>query len=232
MLGDGQAIDLFKLYWIVQERGGAHAVAAEKGGWAAVSEAAGFGSGFGSSLKLVYVKYLGALERWLEKVLVKMEKPGAVVEAKKEEVKVATGSPVSGVKKNHFLTPVRDGGRRLKQEEEEEKSSGNGNGGDDDDEVVIIEPKVANGGESSSFFKKRKRDALVGMLDWVLKVAKNPSDPTIGKVLSTDGGKDKAQRAVGVLYSQVLLARQAMFLKKIRNTDLDSPNLQVVYSVL
>lgn len=156
----------------------------------------------------------------------------AVVDPKKEEEGRATS--VSGSKKNHFLTPVRDGGRRLKLDDDGEGNYcvGGGGGGD----VVIIEPEVVKRealprrGSGFCSFNKRKRDALVGLLDWVFRVAKNPGEFTIGKVLpSSDGGKEKGNFVVGELYSQALSARRAMFLKKIWKTDDNVASSQVVF---
>lgn len=214
MLGDGRAIDLFELFFVVRERGGCESVTVKKD-WASVSAAIGLDSDVGPSVKLLFFKYLGALERWMEIILAKKENPKML---KAEKLKEEEGkSPVPGSKKNQFLTPVREGGRGSKLD-----NDGKG------DDVVIVEPEVAKRQSGSS--KKRKRDALGLMLDWVLKVAKNPKDETIGKVLPPfDGGKEKGNN--GELYSLVLSARKAMFLKIIRKTEEDTPKMQVISSV-
>ncbi|ONK72368.1 uncharacterized protein A4U43_C04F18690 [Asparagus officinalis] len=209
MLGDGKAINLFELFFVVRERGGYESVTVKKD-WASVSAAVGLDSDVGPSVKLLFFKYLGAFERWMEIILAKKENPKTL---KAEKLKEEEGkSPVAGSKKNQFLTPVREGGR-------ESKLDNDGKG----DDVVIVEPEVAKRQSGSS--KKRKRDALGLMLDWVLKVAKNPKDETIGKVLPPfDGGKEKGNN--GELYSLVLSARKAMFLKIIRKTEEDTPKMQ------
>ncbi|XWS35802.1 hypothetical protein CRYUN_Cryun20dG0027200 [Craigia yunnanensis] len=68
MLGDGQPVDLFKLFLIVREKGGYNAVS-ESGLWDLVAEESGLGLTVASSVKLVYVKYLVSLERWLERIV-------------------------------------------------------------------------------------------------------------------------------------------------------------------
>lgn len=69
MLGDGQPVDLFNLFLVVREKGGYGSVT-ENGLWDLVAKESGLDSSFSSSVKLVYVKYLDALERWLERVFV------------------------------------------------------------------------------------------------------------------------------------------------------------------
>ncbi|KAB1998907.1 hypothetical protein ES319_D12G123000v1 [Gossypium barbadense] len=65
LLADGQPVDLFKLFLVVSENGGYNAVS-NSGLWDLVAKESGFDLNVASSLKLVYVKYLVSLERWLE----------------------------------------------------------------------------------------------------------------------------------------------------------------------
>ncbi|XP_074263338.1 AT-rich interactive domain-containing protein 1 [Silene latifolia] len=66
-LGNGECIDLLKLYFVVKERGGFEAIS-EKNLWGEVSLQCGLGSCFGSAFKLIYDKYLSSLENWLVKL--------------------------------------------------------------------------------------------------------------------------------------------------------------------
>lgn len=68
MLGDGQSVDLFQLYLNVRKRGGCEKVSGNEQ-WDSVAKECGFDAIFGSALKLVYEKYLGALCTYLEKIL-------------------------------------------------------------------------------------------------------------------------------------------------------------------
>ncbi|XVF22518.1 hypothetical protein REPUB_Repub12eG0179400 [Reevesia pubescens] len=68
MLGDGQSVDLFKLFLVVREKGGYDAVS-ESGLWDLVAKESGLGLNVASSVKLVYVKYLVSLEKWLESIV-------------------------------------------------------------------------------------------------------------------------------------------------------------------
>ncbi|KAE9595502.1 putative transcription factor & chromatin remodeling ARID family [Lupinus albus] len=67
MLGDGSNVDLYKLFMVVKGKGG-YDVVCESKLWDLVAEESGLGSSVGSSVKLVYCKYLGALDAWLKKV--------------------------------------------------------------------------------------------------------------------------------------------------------------------
>ncbi|KAJ6817588.1 AT-rich interactive domain-containing protein 2 [Iris pallida] len=69
---------------------------------------------------------------------------------------------------------------------------------------------------------RRKRDPSADMFNWLLSVAKSPCDPSIGK-LTLDGEEDK-KLVFGVMFSQLLTIRKAMFLKKIPCED-DSKTL-------
>ncbi|KAJ6843122.1 AT-rich interactive domain-containing protein 2 [Iris pallida] len=202
LLGDGRHVDLFRLFFAVRDRGGFKSVTSRRA-WGSVAGDIGSDPVLASSLKLVYSKYLEALDRWLEGVLVRKEKKKKAEKKKKVEEK-----------EKQFLTPVDH--RRVVVVEVD----------DDDKGAMDVKPEPANGGSAAC--NKRKREELVGMLNWVLRVARNPNgaSSSIGKLMAKNGDKDKASRAVGEVYSLVLSFRKAMFLKKIRNTVVDGPNLQ------
>lgn len=67
LMGNGQSVDLFELYLNVRERGGFEKVSKNRQ-WDSVAEECGLDSSIGSALKLVYVKYLDALDRSLQRV--------------------------------------------------------------------------------------------------------------------------------------------------------------------
>jgi hypothetical protein len=69
MLGNGQFVDLLKLFLAVSEKGG-YVVVSENGLWDLVAQEFGFGLNLAPTVKLVYIKYLDSLERWLERLLV------------------------------------------------------------------------------------------------------------------------------------------------------------------
>ncbi|XP_020538495.1 AT-rich interactive domain-containing protein 1 isoform X2 [Jatropha curcas] len=68
MLGDGQPVDLLKLFLLVREKGG-YDVVSKNGLWSVVAQESGLGLNIASSVKLVYAKYLDTLEKCLERVV-------------------------------------------------------------------------------------------------------------------------------------------------------------------
>lgn len=68
ILGNGQPVDLYKLYLLVRKYGGYEAVC-RNGLWDFVVKEFGLSSGFGTSLKLIYAKYLDSIDIWMQKTL-------------------------------------------------------------------------------------------------------------------------------------------------------------------
>ncbi|XP_049403443.1 AT-rich interactive domain-containing protein 1-like [Solanum stenotomum] len=87
MLGDGKPVDLFKLYLVVRKNGGYPRVS-ENGLWGLVGMDCGFDSSYGMALKLVYVKYLGVLEKWMLRV---REIDGSSVKSKVSKCDLGSG---------------------------------------------------------------------------------------------------------------------------------------------
>lgn len=69
LCGDGRAIDLFKLFWVVWKIGGYDAVS-RNNFWSFVVEECGLKCESIPSLKLIYMKYLNELDQWLRQVFV------------------------------------------------------------------------------------------------------------------------------------------------------------------
>ncbi|KAL6130965.1 hypothetical protein ACLB2K_069343 [Fragaria x ananassa] len=65
MLGNGQRVDLFKLFWAVRKKGGFDCVS-DNGVWDLVAGECRLGSSLGGAVKLVYSKYLYLVDRLLE----------------------------------------------------------------------------------------------------------------------------------------------------------------------
>ncbi|MBA0704414.1 hypothetical protein Golax_016672 [Gossypium laxum] len=68
MAEGGQPVDWLKLFLVVREKGGYNAVS-ESGLWDSVATESGLGLNVASLVKLVYIKYLVSLERWLERIV-------------------------------------------------------------------------------------------------------------------------------------------------------------------
>ncbi|KAF9689320.1 hypothetical protein SADUNF_Sadunf01G0080000 [Salix dunnii] len=64
LLGDGQSLDLFKLFWVVRKRGGFDLV---NGFWSFVAKELGLDLQFSPSVKLIYIKYLYELEKCMSR---------------------------------------------------------------------------------------------------------------------------------------------------------------------
>ncbi|XP_055821574.1 AT-rich interactive domain-containing protein 2-like isoform X2 [Solanum dulcamara] len=75
LTGSGKPLDLFKLFWIVREKGGYDLVSC-KNLWGYVAEHCGLDTGAVASVKLAYAKYLSEFDHWLRPVL----KDGNLVE--------------------------------------------------------------------------------------------------------------------------------------------------------
>jgi len=67
MLADGQDVDLYRLFLVVRGKGGYDAVCNGKL-WDSVGEESGMGVSVGSSVELVYSRYLSVLDSWMKKV--------------------------------------------------------------------------------------------------------------------------------------------------------------------
>jgi hypothetical protein len=68
-LGNGRCVDLLRLFLAVRAAGGYAGVPNTPGGWAAAAESAGIDSALAAPVKLVYAKYLGALDRWIQRLV-------------------------------------------------------------------------------------------------------------------------------------------------------------------
>jgi hypothetical protein len=68
-LGDGRCVDLLRLFLAVRAAGGYAGVPNFPGGWAAAAESAGVDPALAAPVKLVYAKYLGALDRWIQRLV-------------------------------------------------------------------------------------------------------------------------------------------------------------------
>ncbi|WOL05813.1 AT-rich interactive domain-containing protein 2 [Canna indica] len=227
MVGAGHPVDLLMLYSSVQDRGGYDRVT-ENCAWASVAQAIGLEFVSGSSLKLVFFKYLDALDRWLQRVSGKKvagERPGykslhhlkttksygAIAELKN----TVCQSPPSSSKKDQFLSPVKGSGFRPKIDTGENDNNHN-------NDVVTLGTSVVCGGISHH---KRKQEALVGMLNWVKNLAKTPNCYYVGKSTKIDNLKCRGL-VVSEHYSQALLARQALFFKRLRRSSPEANNEQ------
>uniref|UniRef100_A0A1D1Y255 AT-rich interactive domain-containing protein 2 n=1 Tax=Anthurium amnicola TaxID=1678845 RepID=A0A1D1Y255_9ARAE len=204
-LGDGRPVDLFRLYVAVREKGGYQSVTAT-GSWAFVAEAVGLDAAVRPALKLIYVKYLAGLDRWLQQVLLKGREEAVGRKPNLGSLLHKLGADDMG--------SSRGSGELLPFASEEQpcsplKGSGMERQGENDrahDEVVVLDPV---GGRHQRSSPRRKRGSLADVLGFVKRVSKSPGHPPLG---NAPNGKDEE------LFSLALLARNAMFAKLFRTT--------------
>ncbi|PIN18587.1 hypothetical protein CDL12_08741 [Handroanthus impetiginosus] len=221
VIGEGQEVDLFKLHSVVRNRGG-YSKVSENGLWSSVAIECGFDLITGAALKLVYVKYLYTLDRWLLKINDKKEKNTRV-----KEVQICFSGHLMELESDLkvFLSGITD---IVKEEKFVEFKKRSLEGGPDDkgfmklnvnDKNVNEKQSIDKGGddEEDPVVRKRKRESCVSMLNWLIKVAKDPCDPAIDPLPKRHKWKCYGSE---LEWKQVLLVREAMLLKK--NVDASS----------
>ncbi|KAA8516069.1 hypothetical protein F0562_019248 [Nyssa sinensis] len=235
MLGDGQSVDLFKLFLVVREKGGYDTVS-KNCLWDSVAEESGLGSEVASAVKVIYMKYLDTLDRWLQKIIKDTQGGsrdsgadlGCFLMELESELKGFL-SEVSDKKKKDGEYPHLDSEKsQLNSADARKLCNGDkvrsfveSNGGNKDvdakknvneeEDIIILDLGVVKEELSS---RKRKRGCHSGMLHWVVNVAKNPCDPEVVSLPERSKWKSYGSEQ---LWKQVLLAREAMFLQ--RNAD-------------
>ncbi|KAL5981427.1 hypothetical protein ACLOJK_015487 [Asimina triloba] len=237
VIGDGQSVDLFKLYWVVRQNGGYDSVTLNQM-WGAVALEIGLAPHVAPSVKLIYSKYLYALDRWLRMVFDREGIPGGTLS-------VGLEMEIRGFL--HGCTDWKMDGWRLPERGSESNTgvaleSGSGdvkkcsNGFLGREEFVTIDSDHGSNeatvvdfmrGNKDVLSLKRKwnRERLLGMLNWVIKIAKNPGDPVLGKMLETP-----RRKAIGVeeYLDQVLLVREMMCLRRPAYCSSEGSILQLV----
>ena len=213
MLGnDGQSPDLLKLFLVVREIGGYEFVL-KKGLWAFVVKELGLDLDVSASVKLIYVKYLNELEKWLRKSFVDRSRESAdggnfgfLALEQEEEFRGLFTNGVDGkvvvnrvalmeyIKNDKFIgkdtkngLKISDANSRCRLHNGVDKVIG-----DDDEKLcrndfMVLDPPIARKEFSTH---KRKRESLSGMLNWVTQVAKCHDDPSVGAILVPSKWKD------------------------------------------
>lgn len=241
MLDDGQSLDLYKLFFLVKERGG-FALVSEKGLWGLVTEELGLDAKLLASVKLVYDKYLNEFERWLRKTYggkdFKSGNQGCHVDFKpvplelvKEFTDLLGGDGELKEDVSVQLLSCEMTSNDLVNHKSEMNSLDNGNqppiSMDVDSIVGDANVKCCNGVEDDLHSlnsdvplkelissRKRKRDALSSMLNWIRKTAKNPLEPSVKLIPEASKWKECKGQDFGV---QILRAREALL--QLRSSD-------------
>ncbi|GLT90869.1 hypothetical protein SLE2022_087850 [Rubroshorea leprosula] len=250
MLGDGKLADLFKLFLVVRKKGGYDFVS-KNGLWGSVAKELGLDIKVSASVKLVYFKYLNEVEKWLREGLRgrvsengSCEPCGSLrflsLELEKKfrgffgnwMEQAATDNDVTLLKqknndkrvskdiKENGLNPFINCRQNLCNDIIKRFS--------DDNEIVsgdnpaILDPIIVKNEVSS---RKRKRLSLSGMLNWVVQIAKNPIDPSIGPIPEPSKWKENHQGTD--FWFQLMRARDALMQKRQSHSILEQPSLQV-----
>ncbi|XP_006652099.1 AT-rich interactive domain-containing protein 2-like [Oryza brachyantha] len=179
-LGDGSRVDLLRLFSAVRAAGGYDATSSSPGVWASAAESVCLDATLAAPVKLIYYKYLGALDRWIQRL----------VEAR---------------------GPFLDGNGSKKPEQ---LFDSNGR----ENQELLLECSCR---EQQDAILKRKRNDMVGMLDWVRELAQD----------SCEAGTMAAGLTNGY-YSLALAARKAVFGKRARRASMtNGAHLQEIFPV-
>ncbi|KAH7856602.1 hypothetical protein Vadar_003405 [Vaccinium darrowii] len=136
--------------------------------WDWVIQESGLGSGVGSAVKLVFVKYLDRLDRRLQEIVKDKGSNGSLLES---------GTNLSGALMelvSQFIGAFPSGFSHLdshKNELDVTQNVSNGNGNMISDASIEEVPD-----------RKRKLERHRKMLKWVVEVAKNPYNPEVGSL--------------------------------------------------
>lgn len=165
MTGDGRAVDLFNLFLSVSRRGDAVS-------WEEVARECGLGLSNSASAKLIYVKYLDALARWLNRVGNGNDDGDTSVElcGVSDGLMARLKDFLCEVKRKYGTTASRELGAELKWFVSKTKRSCN----DDDDDKKV--EKVMMRLDCSFSPGKRKRECPLETLKWLREAAKDPCD--------------------------------------------------------
>lgn len=201
MTGDGRNVDLFNLFLNVSHKGGFDVVS-DNESWGEVAQESGLGFNDSASAKLIYVKYLDALARWLNRVIAgdtddsSLELSG-ISDALVARLKVF----LSEVKRKYELRKgktAKELGAELKwfiskmKRRYDKYQIGKESGSDDPVKEIqgsnLTEKRLEkimfleSGNQECSSPGKRKRECPLETFKWLSEVAKDPCNPSIGRV--------------------------------------------------
>ncbi|XP_027342630.1 AT-rich interactive domain-containing protein 2 [Abrus precatorius] len=253
-LGNGQLVDLYKLFSLVKERGG-YAVVSEKGLWGNVTKQLGLDLELLALVKLVYDKYLNDFERqfrntfeeknikngnhgcdWdfeslpldLEKEFRGLLRPNLKDKDDDELVMLESEK----IRKYIDLVSCNNDTNILDTKNQNNKCKDVQQvDGDDDDEKScngIKDDPASLGAESTKkeFTKnKRKREALTAMLNWMRHIAKHPLDPLTQPMPKPLKWKEYEGQN---FFGQVLRAREVLLQSRHVERNSGSSSLQKV----
>lgn len=245
VIGEGQVVDLLKLQVVVRKRGG-YCTVSKNELWSSVAADCGFDLRFSAALKLVYVKYLDTLDRWLRKIERYREEGASGIDERfldfsrflmklESDQKVFTSSVASKVEKDDETVELKQrefGGVDENMGSVDLKVFDEENGGRDSGNVNISENQSVEKGSDGddprtgedSVNKKRKRECYMGMVNWIRRVAKDPGGAAVEALPERQKWKSYGNE---LPWKQILVAREEMLLKK----NVDAGSQQSVWQV-
>lgn len=153
VLVKGKEVDLVQLSFQVRACGGYNQVTL----WSSISKSLGFGQECGPLLKLVYVKYLKGIEN--RRLVANQAMQGSLGVLKRENEESVKEESARSQSKNRGVTSTR------KRNSEEGPT--------------IIDNSAVD--SSAGLSAESSSESLVGVLEWVKRLALNPGDPKKGQ---------------------------------------------------
>ncbi|KAJ1405991.1 ARID DNA-binding domain [Sesbania bispinosa] len=238
LLGDGQLLDLYKLFYLVKERGG-YAVVSRKGLWGYVTKELDLNLQVLASVKLVYDKYLTDFEGWLRETFegnnfkngnnrcdwgsksLPLDLAGEFrgllcSNVKDKDDELVQLEPNKIIKYIDLVNHKSDTNLLDTKNQNNKCEDAQHPDGDDDEKLSNgieddLATSVAEIAEKEFNSRKRKREALSGMLNWMKHIAKHPLHPLTQSIPKPSKWKEyKGQDS----FVQILRAREVLLLRQ------------------
>ncbi|KAJ0047547.1 hypothetical protein Pint_15135 [Pistacia integerrima] len=229
-LGDGQSLDLFELFWVVRERGGFRKVS-ENGLWSFVVMELGLDLCVLASVKLIYSRYLGEIEQWLMGTGSKSLGNGGhdcggnhgflSLELEREFRDLLMKWPYKIKDDRLSLVEYEINGRHVRSSAVRKSCSDYDEKFLDDDEKLLNDDSIV--GQNNFSYRKRKRESLSGMLNWLIKIAQHPDDPSVGVIPEPSKWKQYEEKT---LWVQAIRARDALLRRRHVDSNITQSPLQ------
>ena len=91
-------------------------------------------------------------------------------------------------------------------------------------DVQIIDPPFVK--ETNVVQEKSKQEPMLGLLDWLKGIARNPCDPSLSSLPEKSKWKSYGNEEI---WKQVLVVREEMFLKRQVDSSSEQSFMQVLY---
>lgn len=187
VIGEGETVDLFKLFVLVREREGSDSVS-RKGLWDSVAEQLGFDCSVTPSLRLVYSKYLDRMEKWAvgkSRIVSWGHQDGkekgcyeGLLHELKDGFNGLLGNGKCGKRSRATVFGCKHVEESCSESHRHKKRFLECDLDDDDEEELGLSCVVIS--DESEEEDSEKEETLQGMLKWLTSVARCPHNPSIG----------------------------------------------------